>query len=166
MTIRVRPVDRGRIEPRPEPPHLLHEHRVRDHRRHRVLILVVVGVTTWYSAHLAPAATVDGQTITKDQFLERATVEQFRLQQLANRVNADVAAGRLTAAEGQSRITAINNELDDSQGAFSTTIVEKLIDTALQAKLAAELGVSGHARSRSTSGSSRTRPARKSATSG
>jgi parvulin-like peptidyl-prolyl isomerase len=106
-----------------------------------ILILVIVGVTSWYGAHLAPAATVDGQTITKDQFLERANVEIFRLQQLSNRVKAEVAAGRLTSAEGQSRVTTINNELDDSQGAFSSMIVEKLIDTTLQQKLAAQLGV-------------------------
>jgi parvulin-like peptidyl-prolyl isomerase len=106
-----------------------------------ILILVIVGATTWYNAHLAAAATVDGQTITKDQFVERAQVEVFRLSQIANRVKAEVAAGRLTAAEGQSRTTAINNELDDSQGAFSTTIIEKLIDTALQQKFATELGV-------------------------
>jgi parvulin-like peptidyl-prolyl isomerase len=107
-----------------------------------ILILVIVGATTWYNAHLAAAATVDGQTITKDQFIERAKVEQFRLNQLANRVKADVSAGRLTSAEGQSRITTLNNELDDSQGAFSGTIIEKLIDTALQQKLATELGIS------------------------
>ena len=141
MTIRVRPVDRGRS--------------TRDPNRRTfymnlafgitvvvaILILAGVGVTTWYGAHLAAAATVDGQTITKDQFVERATVEAFRLQQVAARVKADVDAGRLTAAEGQSRIDALNNQLDDSSGAFSQTIVEKLIDTALQAKLAAGLGV-------------------------
>ncbi|MEO5939642.1 MAG: peptidylprolyl isomerase [Candidatus Limnocylindrales bacterium] len=141
MTIRVRPVDRGRS--------------TRDPNRRTfyvnlafaitvvvaILILVVVGATTWYGTHLAAAATVDGQTITKDQFLERAQVEAFRIKQLAARVNAEVAAGRLTAAQAQARIDALNNQLDDTQGAFSTTIVEKLIDTTIQAKLATELGV-------------------------
>ena len=142
MTIRVRPVDRGRPS--------------RDPNRRTVytniafvvvivlalLILVGAGVATWYNAHLAPAATVDGQAITKDQFLERAKVEQFRLQQLAARVNAEVNAGRLTAAQGQSRIDAINQQLDDSQGAFSSRVIEKLIDTRIQAKLAGDIGVS------------------------
>jgi parvulin-like peptidyl-prolyl isomerase len=142
MTLRVRPVDRGRSS--------------RDPNRRTVytniafaivivlalLILIGVGVTTWYSAHLAAAATVDGQTITKDQFVDRARVEQFRLQQLAARVNAEVNAGRLTAAQGEARINSINQQLDDSQGAFSSRVIEKLIDTRIQAKLAADIGVS------------------------
>lgn len=141
MTIRVRPVDRGRS--------------TRDPNRRTfymniafgitvvvaILILVAVGVTTWYGAHLAAAATVGGQTITKDQYVERATVEAFRLQQIASRVKADIDAGRLTAAQGQAKIDALNNQLDDSKGAFSQTIIEKLIDTNLQAKFATELGV-------------------------
>ena len=122
MTIRVRPVDRGRS--------------TRDPNRRTfyvnlafaitvvvaILILVIVGATTWYGTHLAAAASVDGQTITKDQFLERAQVEAFRIKQLAARVNAEVAAGRLTAAQAQSRIDALNNQAE------ATT----LIDTGLQ----------------------------------
>jgi parvulin-like peptidyl-prolyl isomerase len=142
MTIRVRPADRGRTSRDPNRRTFYMNLAFGITVVVAVLILVIVGATTWYNAHLAAAATVDGQTITKDQFIERATVEQFRLSQLANRVKADVAAGRLTSAEGQSRVTAINNELDDSQGAFSSTIIEKLIDTALQQKLAGELGIS------------------------
>ena len=106
-----------------------------------ILIFVIVLVTSWYGTHLAAAATVNGQTITKDQFIERARVEQFRLQQLAARVQAEVDAGRLTSAQAQARITAINNQLDDTNGAFSQAIVEKLIDTKLQAQFATELGV-------------------------
>jgi parvulin-like peptidyl-prolyl isomerase len=141
MTSRVRTVDRARS--------------VRDPNRRTLytnigfavvivlalLILVGVGVTTWYTQHLAPAATVGGQTITKDQFLERAKVEQFRLQQQASRVNAEVSAGRLTAAQGKSRIDSINQRLDDTQGAFSSAIIEKLIDTRIQATLAGQIGV-------------------------
>jgi parvulin-like peptidyl-prolyl isomerase len=142
MTIRVRPADRGRSSRDPNRRTFYMNVAFGITVVVAILILVIVGATTWYNAHLAAAATVDGQTITKDQFIERAKVEQFRLNQLANRVKADVSAGRLTSAEGQSRITTLNNELDDSQGAFSGTIVEKLIDTALQQKLATELGIS------------------------
>jgi parvulin-like peptidyl-prolyl isomerase len=142
MTIRVRPADRGRSSRDPNRRTFYTNVAFGITVVVAILILVIVGATTWYNAHLAAAATVDGQTITKDQFVERAQVEVFRLSQIANRVKAEVAAGRLTAAEGQSRTTAINNELDDSQGAFSTTIIEKLIDTALQQKFATELGVS------------------------
>jgi parvulin-like peptidyl-prolyl isomerase len=141
MTIRVRPADRGRTSRDPSRRTFYMNVAFGITVVVAILILVIVGATTWYNAHLAPAATVGGQTITKDQFFERASVEVFRLQQLVARVKADVSAGRLTAAEGQSRTTSINNELDDSKGAFSTTIIEKLIDTTLQQKFAAELGV-------------------------
>ena len=142
MTIRVRPVDRGRSSRDPSRRTLYMNIAFGATVVIAILIFVIVGATTWYNAHLAAAATVDGQTITKDQFLERAQVEIFRLQQLAARVNAEVLAGHLTAAEGQSRTDSINQTLDDSKGAFSTTIIEKLIDTTLQQKLAAEIGVS------------------------
>jgi parvulin-like peptidyl-prolyl isomerase len=141
MTIRVRPVDRGRSSRDPNRRTVYTNLAFAIVIVLAVLILVGVGVTTWYGTHLAAAATVNGQTITKDQFFERARVEQFRLQQQAARVNAEVNAGRLTAAQGEARISALNNQLDDSQGAFTSRVIEKLIDTTLQAKLAAESGV-------------------------
>jgi parvulin-like peptidyl-prolyl isomerase len=141
MTFRVRPVDRGRSSRDPNRRTLYTNIAFAVVIVVALLILVGVGITTWYGAHLAAAATVDGQTITKDQFFDRAKVEQFRLQQLAGRVQAEVSAGRLTAAQGQSRIDQINQQLDDKQGAFSSRIIEKLIDTRIQAKLATELGV-------------------------
>jgi parvulin-like peptidyl-prolyl isomerase len=141
MTIRVRPADRGRSSRDPSRRTFYMNLAFGITVVIAILIFVIVGATTWYNAHLAAAASVDGQTITKDQFVERARVEQFRLQQLANRVQAEVQAGRMTAAEAQSRVSQINNELDDSKGAFSQTIIEKLVDTTLQAKLAAQMGV-------------------------
>jgi parvulin-like peptidyl-prolyl isomerase len=139
MTFRVKPVDRARSD--------------RDPNRRTfymnigfgvavvvaVLILVAVGVTTWYGAHLAPAASVAGQTITKDQFNDRAAVEQFRLQQEANRINADVAAGRLTNSAAQARLSAINSALDPTT--FVSTVLEKLVDGSIQAKLATDEGI-------------------------
>jgi parvulin-like peptidyl-prolyl isomerase len=141
MTIRVRPVDRARGPRDPNRRTFYTNVAFGATVVISVLILVIVGVTSWYSAHLAPAASIDGQTITKDQFVERGTVEAFRLRQAINRVNAEVAAGRLTAAQADSRIQAINQQLDDSQGQFSSSVVEKLIDTHLQGKLAREMGV-------------------------
>jgi parvulin-like peptidyl-prolyl isomerase len=141
MTIRVRPVDRGRSSRDPGRRTFYVNLAFAITVVIAILILVLVGVTTWYSAHLAPAAKVDGQTITKDQFIDRARVEQFRLQQLAARVNAELAAGRMTSAQASARINAINQQLSDDQLGFSSTVIEKLIDTQIQAKLAADLGV-------------------------
>jgi len=139
MTFRVKPVDRARSDRDPNRRTLYMNIGFGIAVVVAVLILVAVGVTTWYGAHLAPAASVAGQTITKDQFNERAAVEQFRLQQAANRINADVAAGRLTNSAAQARLSAINSALDPTT--FVSTVLEKLIDGSIQAKLATDEGI-------------------------
>lgn len=139
MTIRVRPVDRGRSGRNPNRRTLYTNLAFGGTVIVSILILVIVGVTSWYGAHLAAAATVNGETITKDQFTERAGVEAFRLQQLAGRVTAELAAGRLTAAQAEARTTSINNQLDPQQ--FTPAVLEKLIDARIQAGLARELGI-------------------------
>jgi parvulin-like peptidyl-prolyl isomerase len=139
MTFRVRPVDRGRAERDPNRRTLYMNIGFGIAVVAAVLILVTVAATSWYSEHLASAATVDGQTINKDQFTERAKVEQFRLQQLGNRVQSELAAGRLTSAQAQNRIQSIDGQLD--QSTFISSVLEKLIDTQIQGKLAAAEGV-------------------------
>jgi parvulin-like peptidyl-prolyl isomerase len=104
-----------------------------------VLILVGVAVVTWYSQHLAAAASVDGQTITRDDFSERASVELWRLQQQVDRVNAALAAGRLTSAQAQSQLQALQSQA--SSESLAPIVIERLIDTRIQARLATEEGV-------------------------
>jgi parvulin-like peptidyl-prolyl isomerase len=139
MTFRVRPVDRGRVG--------------NDRSRRTfymnvgfglavviaVLILVAVGFTTWYGEHLAAAATIDGQAITKDEFADRAGVEAFRLQQQANRIQSEVAAGRLTQAQADAKVQSLNGQLDSNT--FASTVLEKIIDSRIQGRLAAQMGV-------------------------
>ena len=139
MTIRVRPVDRGRASRDPNRRNFYMNVGFGIATVVAILILVTVGATTWYGEHLAAAATIDGQSISKDQFAERATVEAWRLQQLESRITAEVAAGRLTSAQAQSRTTQITNQL--SQQTFIPAVLEKLIDTNIQAKLAQEAGI-------------------------
>jgi hypothetical protein len=78
MTYRVRPVDRGRVSRDPNRRNLYMNIGFGIAVVVAVLILVIVGTTTWYGEHLAAAATVDGQTNTKDQFGERPAVEAWR----------------------------------------------------------------------------------------
>jgi parvulin-like peptidyl-prolyl isomerase len=139
MTIRVRPVDRGRASRDPNRRNLYMNIGFGIATVVAILILVIVGTSTWYGQHLAAAATVNGQSITKDQFAERATVEAWRLQQQESRIQAEVATGRLTSAQAQSRITQITNQLD--QQTFVPSVLERLIDTNIQAKLAQEAGI-------------------------
>ena len=139
MTFRVRPVDRGRASRDPNRRNLYMNIGFGIAVVISILILVAVGTTTWYGQHLAAAASVDGQTINKDQFAERATVEAWRLQQQSVRIQAEVTAGRLTQAQAQARLQQIQSALQ--QQSFVPGILEKLIDTRIQAKLAQELGI-------------------------
>jgi parvulin-like peptidyl-prolyl isomerase len=139
MTFRVKPVDRGRASRDPNRRNLYMNIGFGVAVVVAILILVIVGTTSWYGQHLAAAATVDGQTINKDQFTERATVEAWRLQQQSVRIQAEVSAGRLTQAQAQAKIQQISTALD--QNTFVPAILEKLIDTRIQAKLAQELGI-------------------------
>ena len=139
MTFRVRSADRGRSERDPNRRTLYMNIGFGVAVVAAVVILVVVGIATWYGQHLAPAATVDGQTISIDQFNDRAHVEEFRLQQQASRIQSEVQAGHLTNTQAQAKIDSINSQLD--RNTFVSTVLEKLIDTNIQSKLATQEGV-------------------------
>ena len=105
-----------------------------------VAILVGVAVVRFYSDHLAAAATVNGQTITKDEFRDAAQVEVWKLQQQISRVNASLAANHLTSAEASTQIQSIQAEGQSDQ--LVPTVLERLIDGKIQAGLAAQEGIS------------------------
>jgi parvulin-like peptidyl-prolyl isomerase len=105
-----------------------------------VVILVGVALTSYYGDHLAAAATVGGQTITKDDFKDAAQIEVWRLQQQEAQVNAEVAAGRLTSAQGQQQVQSLQQQAQTQ--ALAPTVLEKLIDGRIQADLAKQAGVS------------------------
>jgi len=139
MTFRVRSADRGRAERDPNRRTLYMNIGFGIAVVLAVVILVAVGISTWYGGHLAPAATVNGQTITMDDFNQRAAVETFRLNQQGSRIQSEVAAGRMTQSDATSKVNALTSELDSST--FISTTLDKLIDTKLQASLASQLGV-------------------------
>jgi parvulin-like peptidyl-prolyl isomerase len=104
-----------------------------------VVILVGVAFFSWYREHLAPAASVDGQTITRDEFREAAEIEIWRIQQEVGRVNAALAAGRLTNAQASARIQSLNSQGSGEQ--LAQQVTEQLIDTRIQGRLATEEGI-------------------------
>jgi peptidyl-prolyl cis-trans isomerase C len=104
-----------------------------------VVILVGVAFFSWYREHLAPAASVDGQTITRDEFREAAEIEIWRIQQEVGRVNAALAAGRLTNAQASARIQSLNSQGSGEQ--LAQQVTEQLIDTRIQSRLATEEGI-------------------------
>jgi parvulin-like peptidyl-prolyl isomerase len=104
-----------------------------------VVILIGVAVVRYYSEHLAAAATVNGQTITRDDFAERGAIEIWRIQQAIARVNAALAAGRLTSAEATQQVQSLNTSGGTQQ--LAPVVIERLIDARIQAGLATEEGI-------------------------
>jgi parvulin-like peptidyl-prolyl isomerase len=104
-----------------------------------VLILVGVAGTSYYGEHLAAAATVGGQTITRDDFKDAAAIEVWRLQQQQARIEAAVAAGRLTSAQGDQQVQSLQQQAQTQ--ALAPTVLERLIDGKIQGNLAKDAGV-------------------------
>ena len=102
--------------------------------------LVILGIAvalSYYNDHLASVGSVNGQSITKDELRDRATIESWRLEIEKRRVRTQVGAGQLSAAQGEARTQLIDQEL---QGVLSTAL-EKIIDNRVQAGLATAEGV-------------------------
>jgi parvulin-like peptidyl-prolyl isomerase len=102
-----------------------------------VLILAIAGGLAWYDSHLASVGSVDGQSITKDEFADRYRIESWRLDEAEARIRTSVNAGHLTEAQG----TSLQSSIEQQRQSLQATTLERLIDTKLQAKLAAEEGV-------------------------
>ena len=103
-----------------------------------VVILLVAAGLSWYNDHLSPLGSVDGQSITKDDFKDRFTIETWRLDESERRIRTAVAASQLTEAEGQTQLQVISQQRQQLAG----VTLERLIDNKLQAKLAVEEGIS------------------------
>ena len=102
-----------------------------------VVILAVAVAYNWYNSHLAPVASVNGQTITTDQLNDRIAIEAWRLREQTRRIDNLVGSGRLTEAQASSakQIIAQQGQQLDSLA------LERIIDNRIQADLAAQEGV-------------------------
>lgn len=104
-----------------------------------IVAVVVIGVGYGYwDQHLKPVASVNGASITKDQWADRARLESFRLERQDRRVTQDIASGLLTKAEGDAKRT----EIAAAQQAVGSSSIESLVDLTFQGQLASEQGVS------------------------
>ena len=102
--------------------------------------LVILGIAvalSYYNDHLASVGSVNGQSITKDELRDRATIEDWRLEVEKRRINTQAAGGQLSAAQAEAKLQLIEQE---RQGVLSTAL-EKIIDNRVQAGLATEEGV-------------------------
>ncbi len=101
-----------------------------------LLLLIAAGVS-WYNDHLAPAATVNGTTITRDQFATQVDINQFRADYQLRRIRTLLAEGHIGAADAETRQNVISQRV----GQIEVLSLEQLVDGTLQASLAGDQGV-------------------------
>lgn len=102
-----------------------------------LLLLLVAAGASWYNDHLAAAATVNGQTITKDAFAKQVAINAFRADYQTRRLRTLLAAGQIRPADADTRQAIIEQRL----GQIDTISLEQLIDGTIQADLAVQQGV-------------------------
>ncbi|MFL5778042.1 MAG: peptidylprolyl isomerase [Chloroflexota bacterium] len=103
-----------------------------------VAILVIAAGVVWYGDHLASVGSVNGASISKDEFRDRLGIESWRLDEAERRIRTEKASGRMTDEEEASNLNAVSQQRDQIQG----IVLERLIDNKLQASLAGQEGVS------------------------
>jgi parvulin-like peptidyl-prolyl isomerase len=103
-----------------------------------IVILAIAAGLSYYNDHLKSVGSVDGETITIDDLRQRATIENWRLNESERRVNTAVAAGHLTEAQAN----GAKQTIDQQRQSIEQIALERIIDTKLQAKLAVGEGVS------------------------
>jgi parvulin-like peptidyl-prolyl isomerase len=103
-------------------------------------IVILVGYAGWsyYSDHFGAAATVDGTSISRDELRTRIAIETFRTTYTEARIRDLLAQGRVSQADASQQLAY----LDQRRQSIDTISLERLIDATLQAKLAAEAGLS------------------------
>lgn len=102
-----------------------------------VLILIGYAAYSWYDGHFGAAATVNGQVITKDALINRFKIEDFNLTYVDQRIHTLLALGRVSSDDAQRQLDIISQRRQQ----LESLTLERLVDVALQTKLAADNGV-------------------------
>src|SRR5512141_2905546 len=89
-----------------------------------VVILLVAAGLSWYNDHLASVGSVNGQSISKDEYADRFAIESWRLDQVEAAIRTEVAAGRLTDTDGQNQLSAVSQ----ARQSLPADTLERLID--------------------------------------
>ncbi|HEY8199375.1 MAG TPA: peptidylprolyl isomerase, partial [Candidatus Limnocylindrales bacterium] len=102
-----------------------------------VLILAIAAGLSWYNDHLAPVGSVDGESVTKDEFKDRFAIETWRLDEANSRIATAVLAGHMT----ESQASVQRQTVEQQRQQLPAITLERIIDSKLQAKLAVSEGV-------------------------
>ncbi|HYL40111.1 MAG TPA: SurA N-terminal domain-containing protein, partial [Candidatus Binatus sp.] len=103
-----------------------------------VLILVGYGGWSWYSDHYGTAASVDGVTLTRDQLRTQIAIVTFRTKYAERRIQDLLTAGHISQQTAAQQMSYLDQEL----GSVGGIALESMVDATLQAKLAADAGIS------------------------
>lgn len=101
-----------------------------------VILLIAVGLA-WYNDHLSPVGSVNGRSITTDQFKDRYDIESRRLEEADRRIRTASVTGQLTEAQATAQLSAIETQ----RQSLAATTLERIVDQDIQAGLAVEEGV-------------------------
>ncbi len=102
-----------------------------------LLLLVIAFGASWYNEHLASAATVNGESISKDEFNTQVEINTFRNDYAQRRIRTLLTAGQIRSSDAQARLSI----LDQRQQQGGTIALEQLIDGRIMDQLAADKGV-------------------------
>ena len=102
-----------------------------------VLLLALAFGVSWYNDHLSAAATVNGQTITKDDFNRQVAIDAFRTSYEESRIRTLLTAGHMRPTDAQARQAVLDQRTQN----LSTLALEQLIDGQVMADLAPQQNV-------------------------
>lgn len=103
-----------------------------------VIAIIVVGLAyDYWKQHYQAVATVNGASITRDQWVDRARLDLFRLDQREQDIREAVAAGSMTQDEADLRLQSLTTAKNNA----ASTAIEELIGLTLEGQLAAGEGV-------------------------
>src|SRR5262245_51090124 len=102
-----------------------------------ITIVVVALVYNYWEQHFKPVASINGTGITRDQWADRARIEDLRLERRSRELRTALAAGQITQQEFNDRSQAITTE----RQSVASSSIENLIDLTFQGQLATQEGV-------------------------
>ena len=105
-----------------------------------LLILAIAAGVNWYGSHLQPVATVNGDSISRDDFTNRVRVDLWRLDAVESRVRDAATNGLITNAQRDQELAQLAQQKGNANSVYGSSI-QALMDARLQAQLAAQLGI-------------------------
>ncbi len=102
-----------------------------------VLILAGAAAASWYADHWAAMASVNGQSISKDQYRAALAAYTWRLTEAESNFRDQGTRGLISSSEADQRIQQLQSQAQQ----LPDTALESMIDNELQRQIAAKDGV-------------------------